>query len=211
MFVEIGDAEFEVLGCDDFPFLEQLQREIAGAYDFGAIAWEPGDTVVDVGAHVGLVSIYLAKTYGVRCYAYEPVPENFASLVKNVGANQAEVIPFNEAVTADGRDLTIYEGTHSGEHGAFIDSPVRGSYEATSTTLQAIFKDNNIKRCRLLKLDCEGAEHEIVANLGALHKRIDNVRGEIHLNKPLRDMGYSVEGTRDAFGPKSSWQVCEVT
>ena len=140
----------------------------------------------------------------MRCYAYEPVPENFAALVKNIGANQAEVLPFNQAVTADGRDLTIYHGTHSGEHGAFIHKPKNGSVDVTSTTLQEIFKENGIKRCRLLKLDCEGAEHEIVANLGGLHKRIDHVRGEIHLNKALREMGYTVEGTRDAFGPKST-------
>jgi FkbM family methyltransferase len=214
-YVTIDGVEIEYLGCDDYPFIKQLTKEIENAYEFDSIPFEQGDSVIDVGAHVGFVSIYLAKKYGVRVYAYEPVPANFTSLAMNVGANQAEVIPHNLAVSSDGRDMTIHMGQHSGEGGAFVDLTAkqhvnRGSVEVKSTTLQKIFEVNNIGQCKLLKLDCEGAEHEIVQNLDGLTERIEHVRGEIHLNQPLRDMGFTVKGTRNAI-PGAKWQICEPT
>jgi FkbM family methyltransferase len=214
-YVTIGGIEIEHLGCDDYPFVKQIKKEIERLYEFDSIPFEEGDSVIDVGAHVGFVSIYLAKKYGVRVYAYEPVPANFTSLAMNVGANQAEVIPHNLAVSSDGRDMTIYMGNHSGEGGAFVDLTAqqhlnRGSVEVKSTTLEQIFEVNNIETCRLLKLDCEGAEHEIVAGLDGLVEKIEHVRGEIHLNQPLRDMGFTTEETRDAI-PGAVWQICEPT
>ena len=204
MYLDVGEFELEVLGQPDYPFYEQVVREITNDYEFEDVPFEEGDAVIDVGAHVGLVSIYLARKYGVRCYAYEPAPENFASLVMNVGANQAQVIPRQLAVSADGRPLEYRYGRHSGEGGAFIDKDSR-SVLVASTTVGEIMETNRIERCRLLKLDCEGAEHEIMADSDDWLERVDHIRGELHLNKRLRGMGHTLEKTR-AKAPDARWQ-----
>src|SRR4030095_15337322 len=44
-----------------------------------------GDILVDIGAHVGVMSIYLAKKYPfIRIYALEPDPVNYACLIRNL-------------------------------------------------------------------------------------------------------------------------------
>lgn len=217
MFLSVGDLELEILGHGDYPFFGQVVREIAEEYDFDSIPFKPGDVVIDVGAHIGIVSIYLAKRFGVRVYAYEPEPANFASLVMNIGANQAEVIPRNLAVTADGRSLSFHYGAHSGEGGVWADLDARqhkgrANLDVDSTTVEAILRTNEITRARLLKLDCEGAEHEILAGSKGWKSQIGYLRGEIHLNARLRDAGYTVDKTLAAFPAKrAKWQICEAT
>src|SRR5882724_2862803 len=79
------------------------------AYDFRDIELAPGDTVVDVGAHIGVVSIYLAQRHPeVRILAYEAVPRVFELLTANLRRNRVHnVTAFNLAVTGDGRDLEL--------------------------------------------------------------------------------------------------------
>jgi FkbM family methyltransferase len=49
----------------------------------GAVMW-------DIGANVGLYSLYAARARGCRVIAFEPIPENFTLLVKNVQINGLE-------------------------------------------------------------------------------------------------------------------------
>jgi FkbM family methyltransferase len=168
-----------------------------GAYDFSAIAFEPGDVVVDIGAHVGIVSTWLARTHpGVRVLAFEPVPDLFRLLVANLERNGAtNVLPANLAVTADGRDLEmVLHGSNTGGATAQLGLDVTDHrrYRVPSTTLDRIFEDNGIDRCRLLKIDCEGSEYEVLLSSRQLG-RVEHLRGEFHENRHLREQGYSME------------------
>jgi FkbM family methyltransferase len=55
------------------------------------IAWidtfKPGETLYDVGANVGMYTIYAAVTRGSRVYAFEPESLNYAELCKNIFLN----------------------------------------------------------------------------------------------------------------------------
>ncbi|MFL6711434.1 MAG: FkbM family methyltransferase, partial [Sulfurifustis sp.] len=74
--------------------------------------FRPGDVVVDVGAHVGVVSLYLAKKYPfIQVYAVEPDPLHFACLERNIEINGAtNVTPINKAISGDtdGGSRTLY-------------------------------------------------------------------------------------------------------
>ena len=55
-----------------------------------------------------------------------------------------------------------------------------------SCTLESIIKNNNIKKIKLLKIDCEGSEYEILYSLPTeVLNNIDIMRGEFHENKNL--------------------------
>ncbi len=52
-----------------------------------------------------------------------------------------------------------------------------------------IFSENKIERCHFLKIDCEGAEHEIIATTShAVFQRIDRIVLEYHL-PPIFNVG----------------------
>jgi len=55
------------------------------------IAWiatfDPKDVLVDVGANVGMYTVWAAKTRGTRVFAFEPEAQNYALLNRNIGLN----------------------------------------------------------------------------------------------------------------------------
>lgn len=189
--------------------LDIIVTEIGvGAYDFSDITFEPGDIVIDLGAHVGAVSIWLAKKYPfLTIYSYEPIPESFASLQANLVRNGVKnVTAHNVAVTADGRDLEMVVWLDDNSAGgtavyADPDNPAFAgrSRHVPSTTLDKIFEDHGIERCKLLKIDIEGGEYEVLPAATILD-RVEHVRGEFHYNTNLEskgllmdDLGASVE------------------
>jgi FkbM family methyltransferase len=163
-------------------------KEIVNSYKLHEINFEDGDIVLDIGAQVGVVSIYLAKKHpGIKVYAFEPVTVNYRRLLRNIEANGVtNIIAVNKAVTGDGRTVTIYGDLETNSGGSSIYGPVVGAdtHEAPSVTLAQILNEYGIGRARLLKLDCEGAEYEIIGD-GALLERVDIVRGELHQNNLL--------------------------
>lgn len=48
----------------------------------------PGEVLVDVGANVGMYTIWAAKTRGARVFAFEPEAQNYALLNRNIALNE---------------------------------------------------------------------------------------------------------------------------
>ncbi len=172
-----------------------IMREIEGSYDFDSIPFFDGDVVIDVGAHVGVVSIYLAKRYpGITVYAIEPVEQNYGHLIRNIKANGvSNVVPIHCAVTSDGRQVEIKHSLNVNSGGGSVYAGGDDSALSESMTLRDIFIQFGIERCKLLKIDCEGCEYGILGSDGCLMNRIEYLRGEIHTNSAIECEGYSVQ------------------
>jgi FkbM family methyltransferase len=165
-------------------------------YGLARIRFDRDDIVVDIGAHVGIFAIYVAKRHPeISVLAFEPDPVNFANLLANIEANRvANVIPHRLAVTRDGRPFTVDTppdnsggaGGFHARHAGYARSVVE------SITLDDIFERHAIRRCKLLKIDCEGAEHEILTSTSVLD-RVEWLSGEFHASELLKDRGCTVE------------------
>lgn len=166
----------------------EIAHEITAVYRLQDLTVEPGDVVIDVGAHVGVVSCYLAKKWpGITVYAFEPIVANYERLERNIAANHlTNVHACPLAVTADGRDLELSGDprANSGHYSAFAG---RGPFTDTapSTSLADVFEEREIGRVALLKLDCEGAEYEILYGMGEALRQIDTLVMEVHENARL--------------------------
>jgi FkbM family methyltransferase len=173
-----------------------------GAYDFRDIPLAPGDTVIDVGAHIGVVSTYLAKRNpDVTVLAFEPVPAVYALLIANLKRNKVRnVRAYNVAVTGDGRDVDLVSHLASNTGGASSyvadhELPGHETVTASSITLDQIMEQHRIDRCPLLKIDIEGGEYDVLYNTKSLTK-IEHIRGEFHQNQLLLAAGCSMEALR---------------
>jgi len=62
-------------------------------------------------------------------------------------------------------------------------------------TLEELFTKESITRCKLLKIDCEGSEHEILLNTNIL-ECVQYLSGEFHINQNLESQGYSIENLK---------------
>lgn len=194
----VGDELLWVKGED--PMYQAVIPEILHNYDFDQIKFRKGDVMLDIGGHVGLAASYCAvRNPQARIHTYEPVPELYEKLVWGLWKNKIQnVTPHKLAVTCDGRDLKMRRGAHSAEATGFFPSAQHATGEAftaRSTSIPKIMKKHRIRHIRLLKLDCEGAEHEILADSKDWIDKVDYVRGEIHLQDDLRAAGYTLEGT----------------
>lgn len=171
-------------------------------YRFKRIPFKKGDVVIDIGAHVGFVSIYLAKKYPfLKIYSFEPTKDNYEHFKKNIKLNRVKNIKaFNKAVTQDGRKVDMY--TYFFNTGAAsicsknIESFGRCYHSVKSITLDDIFRTYHIKKCKVLKIDCEGSEYEILLNTKMLN-RVEYLSAEFHYNNYLHSKGYSVKRLYD--------------
>jgi len=147
-------------------------------------------TIVDIGAHIGIFSVLAGKT-GNHVYAYEPFPSNFKLLKKNIEINSlTNVKAFQKAVGSKmGVRSLFIDAKFSGGHSLypFEGHPFNGSIKCQTTTLEDIFVSNDLERINFLKIDCEGAEYEILLNTPKrfLH-RIDKIVIECHGGSGMR-------------------------
>lgn len=162
-----------------------------------------GYTIVDIGAHIGTFSVFASTcAEQVTVYSYEPSEEKFYFLIKNIRLNRLNNIKaFQLAVSRRGDKVKLYiDKTHSTLHSSTI--PKRFYEEVNSTTLEEVLDNNRIETCDLLKMDCEGAEYEILfsAPKNTL-MRIENISLEYHdmptyhvddLKEYLVNMGFEV-------------------
>jgi FkbM family methyltransferase len=182
---------------------EVIKNELeADCYGIEQISFLEGDVVVDIGGHVGMFSIYLARRFPyVKIYAFEPIPQNYQHFVKNIEANRVtNVDVIDKAVTCDGRPLEMlaHRSNTGGATAQLRDMQLADHvrYRVDSVTLDGIFETRSIVKCRLLKIDCEGSEYEILLNAKCLN-RVEYLSGEFHINQHLADRGYSIEGLHD--------------
>ncbi len=168
--------------------LEEFAR---GMYGLADLAFSAGDVALDVGAHIGGVSVILAVLHpDIRIVAYEPSSTNFAMLCANLHANGVtNVMPVHQAVMGDRGEMTLTwtpQDTAGATVGLSAESRLAreaagwSSETVPCVTLDDVFTAHEIDRCSWLKLDCEGAEWSIAANTGML-ERIDRCSLELHL------------------------------
>ena len=124
---------------------------------------ESDESVIDIGAHVGLFTVYASQfCKNGKIISCEPIKENFELLKENVSMNNlSNIILYNNAITDKNDKVKVYLNNDSAANSIYGD----GEYyeEITTLSLSKILDENmNEKIC--LKLDCEGAEYQINNN-----------------------------------------------
>ena len=65
--------------------LEIFRDNIYSIYD--DFIPKPGQTVIDIGAQYGDYAILCSKIYKAKVYTFEPLPQNFKEILKNIRLN----------------------------------------------------------------------------------------------------------------------------
>jgi FkbM family methyltransferase len=159
----------------------------------------PTDTVVDIGANIGCFAVIagLAARQG-RVFAYEPDRENHALVQRNAALNGlTNVVVEHAAVSGKAGTLRLFKGAEVSLHTTLasrLDGPTEGE-EVPAVTLQQIFDRHNITRCDFLKMNCEGAEYDILYKTPAEYlRRIDRIAVEYHATEDKTRLGRELAG-----------------
>jgi FkbM family methyltransferase len=127
----------------------------------------PGDTFIDVGSHIGYYSLLARQVVGTtgRVLAFEPNPETFGTLVANGMLNgygnfyayncamgdRYGSLEFNINVEDEGMSSLVFRSARSSQIKVHV------------TTLDIVVALSRLQNVRMLKIDVEGFEENVIA------------------------------------------------
>ena len=164
---------------------------------------ESDETVIDIGAHIGLFTVYASQfCKNGKIISCEPIKENFELLKENVSINNlSNIILYNNAITDKNDKVKVYLNNDSAANSIYGNGE---NYEEISTLSLSKILDENMNEKNCLKLDCEGAEYQIINNTPDKYfKKITKICLEYHvinkdkiqlekLKKRLNELNYEL-------------------
>jgi FkbM family methyltransferase len=150
--------------------------------DYGKVP--PHSTVIDIGANIGVFSLYAIHQQAAKVYAYEPNSEAYQCLQRNIIENHLEgrIIPQPLAVCHLEAGVVKFPKQSSIFNAILTDKSTQDFDWAPTTTLDAIMR--SVGAAQLVKLDCEGAEYDILFNASAQTLRqIEAFKMECHAGR----------------------------
>jgi len=167
---------------DAVAFFENFILEVSTAQKFFDI--KQSDIVVDIGAHVGYFTLYAAKrASNGKVISFEPTKESFLILKKNIKINNFQnIIIENFGVAKLAEQTTLFVDKKYGIANTLYGNDKNLEEEKIqTTTLYDICKKYDLKKIDFLKMDCEGAEFEIILNAPSkVLEKIQKITAEIH-------------------------------
>ncbi len=196
---------------------------------------EPGDTFIDVGANIGLYSILAARRVGStgKVLSFEPSPREFSRLLANLALNEAPgVTPFSLALgeTPGFFDLHVAP-THTGLNTLQISEAARHAFGGDRVHRVGVVRFDDAvapllagQRVKLLKIDVEGAEMDVLMGMqrslaaGFVERIVVEItpkflsafgRTKEELYRLMEGHGYSPRQHREE-SPEDQWQYDEL-
>lgn len=126
------------------------------------------DTILDIGANVGFFTTFAASQFPeARIFAYEPVPANFLQLQANISRNpgtKAEL--HNQAVAAQKGQFTmeLNDASQFTTSASIVTGKGGKTISVDCVGFDSVISELPGGRCDFLKMDCEGAEYDILFN-----------------------------------------------
>ncbi len=150
--------------------------------DYGGV--NNNSVVIDIGANIGVYSIFATSTSkNTVVYAYEPMPKSYGLLLENIKINKLEnnILPFKLGVGDKKEKRKLFLSSGSPFHSLYSNEQNKKYVEIECLSLKDIFDENKIEQCDILKIDCEGAEFEILYNTpSGYFEKIKKIRLEYH-------------------------------
>jgi len=141
--------------------------------------FQPGEVLVDVGANVGMYTVWAARTRGARVYAFEPESLNFALLNRNIVANrlEAQVVAYCAALSdrSGFGELQLSQFMAGGSCHSLDERldpfhrPFKPVYTqgCVSATLDELVAAGKVPQPHYIKIDVDGFEPKVIRGAAA--------------------------------------------
>ena len=142
-------------------------------------------SIVDIGAHIGIFTLYCCQARASKVLAFEPESKNFKLLMKNVLANHlSNVHAFRQGVWSENETKTLFTTSGSGFHSFYPgDNHVGGSQTVSCVGINTVL--NPLEFPVFIKIDAEGSEYEIINHIkGRNAAKICGMVLEYHVGNP---------------------------
>ena len=154
-----------------------LDRLLA-AYMLERVPLRPGDCVLDCGANVGEVSLgLLQRVPNLNIIAVEPESAEADCVDKNIYRGEQRTL--RKVLWREETTLRFYSASATADSSVIEPPAFADVREVSATTIDALLAKSGSHRLRLLKLEAEGAEPEILRGGEASLHRIDFIAADL--------------------------------
>ena len=125
---------------------------------------------IDIGANFGLYSLSASKkiTNSGKIICFEPYPENYQALMKNISINNlSKIITENKAVGDSQGKLKLYYQPNENNLGMVSASYIENSvvHEVEVISLDKYLETQPLNKIDLIKIDVEGFEYHVLSGM----------------------------------------------
>jgi FkbM family methyltransferase len=172
----------DLLGSEVY-LLDEVYRE--HLYDrLPSFVPKASDTVVDVGANVGIFAVRQARR-GARVFAFEPNPDCYRRLAKSVIENGLTdtIDIFNYAIGLTTGEGVMHVPNNQTALGSVVPRATAASGQSRTvriTSLDLILSALGVDHVDLLKIDTEGAEVDVLRGAARTLQATERVIVEYH-------------------------------
>jgi FkbM family methyltransferase len=149
-----------------------------------------GETVIDVGAHIGIYTLSAAKNVGNHgtVISFEPDQRNFQLLEKNIKINGFTGVKlFNVALDEKSGRKTLYITVDPLYSSLFPSAHTKGKIKVETTTLDNVAEKLKLTHIDWIKIDVEGNELNVLeGGKKAFSNLVDRVVIETSNAKAIR-------------------------
>ncbi|MGB7533507.1 MAG: FkbM family methyltransferase [Halobacteriota archaeon] len=166
-----------------------------GEVEFLELILEEGMNAMDIGGHTGITTVVIAKQIGESgtLYSFEPVPEYFNILNKNIYRNGLKNVKTRQLAVSDHIGTTNFYKNNASS--SIVPQAGIPGFQVDTTTIDTFLKEENVERMDLINMDCEGSELFVLKGAEkTLRRNKDKIKifCEVH-HSMLRDLGISVQ------------------
>lgn len=128
------------------------------------------DIILDIGANIGYYSLMASKRIkSGKIYAFEPVKQTYAKLIKNIELNNFQnIVPVNKAVSNKEDIIEIYVADNKNTGTSSITNHAHFSGEkqpVVAIPIDSFVRENKIPKVDIIKIDVEGAESLVIEGM----------------------------------------------
>ena len=152
--------------------LEFRAIQIADSYKLNKISFKLSDKVVDCGANYGDLWLYLYDKIDIKNYfTFEPGINEFKALCENVKNNNN----YNLGLDKTESTKNFYINEQDADSSIVEPKIYNSIYKIKTTTLNKFFKKIKTEKIKLLKLEAEGYEPEILQGANKILDKIEYI------------------------------------
>jgi FkbM family methyltransferase len=140
-----------------------VPKVLDGEYEVPYRATRP--VILDIGANVGSFAAWALERWpGAHVHCYEPLPDNFALLKKNLGSLEGQSISLNNFAIGDPSLKSLHLGRNNCGEASFYDVG-----EQTTATVEVETRAPSVlPKAHIMKIDTEGSEIDILSRMASI-------------------------------------------
>jgi len=179
------------------------------------------EVILDIGSNIGSSILFFRETFpAAKIFGFEPNPETFQVLQRNVGA-LPDVEVFNYGLGAadatvsvlfDGADFSRFMGKAEGADWSGPLAPIACEIRHAGD----VTRNLGITKADLIKIDCEGAEYDVLTSLPVdLLHHCKWIVGEMHDDSGFKLLAllaphFDLDLKKRMFAPFFRFHACNV-